>query len=40
MCVCVYMCAYLRFDVLLRCGDEARTAEPQHDHDGQEETGR
>lgn len=30
----------LRLDVLLWCGDEAGTAEPQHDHDGQEETRR
>lgn len=31
--------AYLSFDVLLWSGDEAGTAEPQHDHDGQEEAG-
>ena len=33
-------CVYLRLDVLLRRGDKAGTAEPQHDHDWQEETGR
>lgn len=31
---------YLRLDVLLWCSDEAGAAEPQHDHDGQEEAGR
>jgi len=30
----------LRLDVLLWCSDKAGTAEPQHDHNGQEETGR
>lgn len=34
------LCVHLRLDVLLRSSDKAGTAEPQHDHDGQEETGR
>lgn len=37
--LCIFILnAYLCLDVLLRSGDEAGTAEPQHDHDGQEET--
>lgn len=30
---------HLRLDVLLRGGDKAGAAQPQHDHDGQEEAG-
>lgn len=30
---------HLRLDVLLRGGDEAGAAQPQHDHDGQKEAG-
>lgn len=30
---------HLRLDVLLRGGDQAGAAQPQHDHDGQEEAG-
>ena len=40
LCVCAFLCVYLCLDVLLWCSDKAGTAEPQHDHNGQEETGR
>lgn len=39
-CVCTLLCVYLCLDMLLWCSDQAGAAEPQHDHDGQEEAGR